>query len=88
MTANPIATAEITNASVNPDSFGRPVVVTTLAATMLAAICPPNEPPIVRIIVLIPVAMPVSDWSTASTTRLAIAANENPIPSPNTALVK
>ena len=44
------------------------------------------ELPIVRMIVFIPVATPVWLWSTASTIRFAIAANEKPIPSPISAV--
>ena len=43
----------------------------------------PNEPPTVRMTVLIPVAMPTSDWETASTIRFAIAANANVMPAPS-----
>ena len=49
---------------------------------MAAASCAPTDPPIVRMIVFMPVATPVSVGSTASTTELAMAANANPIPSP------
>ena len=55
-------------------------------ATMLAATWPPIAPPIVRMIVFMPVATPVWLWSTASTIRFAIAANEKPIPRPISAV--
>ena len=43
----------------------------------------PNEPPTVRITVLMPVAIPTSDCATASTIRFAIAANANVMPAPS-----
>src|SRR5215218_5396074 len=52
---------------------------------MLAAICPPSAPPIVRMIVFIPVATPVSVCDTASTIRFAIAAKDRPMPTPSNA---
>ena len=55
---------------------------------MLAAIWPPSEPPIVRMIVFIPVATPVRLGCTASTTRFAIDAKAKPIPSPSAAEAK
>ena len=42
----------------------------------------PNEPPTVRITVLMPVAIPTSPCGTASTIRFALAANANVIPAP------
>jgi hypothetical protein len=45
-----------------------------------------SDPPIVRTMVLMPVATPVWRWSTASTTRLAIEAKEKPIPRPSIAV--
>ena len=43
----------------------------------------PNAPPIVRITVLIPVAMPTSDCSTAATMRFAIEAKAKATPAPS-----
>jgi hypothetical protein len=76
----------MTNAAVNPDSSGSAVAAAMWPATMLAATCPPIDPPIRRMIVLIPVATPVLVWSTASTIRFAIEANENPTPRPSRAV--
>jgi len=42
----------------------------------------PNAPPAVRMIVLMPVATPTSDWGTAATMRFAIEAKPNATPAP------
>jgi len=52
---------------------------------MVATIWPPKAPPTVRVIVLTPVATPVWSGGTASTIRLAIAANASPMPMPSRA---
>ena len=54
--------------------------------TIEAATWAPIDPPIVRMIVFMPVATPVSVGATASTTAFAIAAKANPMPSPMTAV--
>ena len=60
----------------------KPVSDSAYEATTLAEICAPIAPPTVRAIVLTPVATPVCVWGTASTIRLAIAANEKLMPAP------
>ena len=54
-----------------------------LPARIAVTIAAPNEPPTVRMTVLMPVAMPTSDCGTASTIRFAIAANANVMPAPS-----
>ncbi len=49
------------------------------------AIAAPNEPPTVRVTVLMPDATPTSRWSTELMTRLAIEASDNVRPVPNRA---
>ncbi len=51
-----------------------------LPARIAVAIAAPNEPPTVRMTVLMPVAMPTSDCGTAATIRFAIAAKANVMP--------
>ena len=56
-----------------------------LPARIAVAIAAPNEPPTVRMTVLMPVAMPTSDCGTAATMRFAIAAKANEMPAPSSA---
>jgi hypothetical protein len=49
------------------------------------AIAAPNDPPTVRMTVLMPVAIPTSDCGTAATMRFAIAANAKEMPAPRSA---
>ena len=49
---------------------------------MLAAIVVPRAPPTVRMIVFMPVAMPVCSDDTASTIRFDIEAKASPMPMP------
>src|SRR3954451_20091778 len=70
------ATAEKAKAAVYAPSVGRaPAPVEP--AGIAVAIAAQNDPPTVRMTVLIPVAMPTSDCGTAATMRFAIAANAN-----------
>src|SRR6185436_2631206 len=64
------ATAENAKAAVYAPSVGRPPAP-VLLARIAVAIAAPNEPPIVRITVLMPVAMPTSACGTAATMRFA-----------------
>ena len=50
------------------------------AVRIAVTIAAPNDPPTVRMTVLMPVAMPTSDCGTASTIRFAIAAKANVMP--------
>jgi hypothetical protein len=78
------APAESAKAIWNPLSRGRPSAA-RLAAITLAAIVEPSAPPTVRMIVFMPVAMPVWCGETASTMRFAIEANASPMPMPRIA---
>ena len=69
------------NVAVNPVCAGRPRSM--LAATNVAAICPPSAPPSVRSTVFIPLATPVCCGGTACTIRLPSAAKARPIPIPS-----
>ena len=82
MRATTAATALMAKASVKPFSAGKRPPRITWPASIAAATCAPIEPPMERMIVLMPVATPVWSWRTASTTRLAIAAKARPMPMP------
>ena len=71
--------------SVKPRSAGRPSGSVN-CAIRLAAIPAPIAPPIVRMTVFMPVAIPVWSRETASTIRFAIDANAKPIPTPSRAI--
>jgi len=54
-----------------------------LLTTKLVATPAPTAAPTLRMLVFIPVAIPVWDWGTASTTRLDMAAYPMAIPMPS-----
>src|SRR3954470_15377930 len=78
-TASRPATAEKAKAVVYAPSVGRPPAPVE-PARIAVAIAAPNDPPTVRMTVLIPVAMPTSDGGAAATRRSATAENGNEMP--------
>src|SRR3954452_11744159 len=79
-TSTPVA---IVKASVKALSVGCPA--TTFPASTVATAWLPNAPPIVRAIVLMPVATAVWRCGTAATVRWGSAANDSRIQGPSTA---
>ena len=75
-------TAPIVHASVNPRSSGISVPANVLAEMTAAATCAPSAPPIVRMIVFMPLATPVSPgveyWITSVPSEAKLKARPTP----------
>ena len=84
--ATSAAAALIANASVKPRSSGTSVPAIVFAEMIAAATCEPSAAPTVRMIVFMPLAMPVSPGGEFSITSVPSAAKLNASPTPITTI--